>query len=387
MDSKEFESIVPYTDEEAVKALRGIAMHPYIFVASKFIFPEKRVTYLSEILKNINSIDEFQDAVMSHAVKWDIDSTMTNFTYSGLENLKAANGKFLLMSNHRDIVVDPALVQYVLLKNNIPMTQICVGSNLLDGGKVVEALLRSNRMIKVIRGISARDLYLSSQMLSRYIRGVITSGESSVWIAQRQGRTKDGYDTTEQGLLKMLDMSGEKSFAENFIELNIIPVSISYEYEPCDARKAREKVLSALGPYVKGKKEDLHSIMVGIKQAKGNVHLEFGKPLTREEIELASEGAKNDRYQSIRHLMDRRIIEGYKLWKTNYIGYDLMTGGNKYADMYTAEDVKVFNNHIDRKLRKIEKTVNRDDVRKMLYQIYGAPVKSKENLTNNTDNQ
>lgn len=387
MDSKEFESIVPYTDEEAVKALRGIAMHPYIFVASKFIFPEKRVTYLSEILKSINSIDEFQDAVMSHAVKWDIDSTMTNFTYSGLENLKAANGKFLLMSNHRDIVVDPALVQYVLLKNNIPMTQICVGSNLLDGGKVVEALLRSNRMIKVIRGISARDLYLSSQMLSRYIRGVITSGESSVWIAQRQGRTKDGYDTTEQGLLKMLDMSGEKSFAENFIELNIIPVSISYEYEPCDARKAREKVLSALGPYVKGKKEDLHSIMVGIKQAKGNVHLEFGKPLTREEIELASEGAKNDRYQSIRHLMDRRIIEGYKLWKTNYIGYDLMTGGNKYADMYTAEDVKVFNNHIDRKLRKIEKTVNRDDVRKMLYQIYGAPVKSKENLTNNTDNQ
>ena len=144
-------------------------------------------------------------------------------------------------------------------------------------------------MIKVIRGISARELYLSSKTLSKYIRLTITSGTSSVWIAQREGRTKDGWDTTEQGLLKMFDMSGEKSFEENFRELNIIPMSISYEYEPCDARKARELYIKQTeGKYVKKPREDMHSILTGIGQRKGHIHLNIGKALTDEEIARAA---------------------------------------------------------------------------------------------------
>ena len=220
VETSEFESICPYNDEEAVAALNKVANHPAVLAISEYLFPDQPVTYLRNALKSVRSIDEFQEVVMNDAVTWCIDHTVHNFSYDGISYIKGIRGKFLAMSNHRDIILDPAITQLVFYRNGIPMTEICVGDNLIKQSKTVEYLLRSNRMIKVIRGISARDLYLSSQMLSRYIRQTITSGKASIWLAQRQGRTKDGIDTTEQGLLKMLDMSGEKSFQENFMELN-----------------------------------------------------------------------------------------------------------------------------------------------------------------------
>ena len=177
------------------------------------------------------------------------------------------------MANHRDIILDPAITHYVLNTNGIPMTEICVGDNLNKQSKTIEYLLRSNRMITVIRGISARELYLSSQLLSQYIRETITSGRASIWLAQRQGRTKDGIDTTEQGLLKMLDMSGTGTFRENFEELRITPLSISYEYEPCDVRKAREILISRTEKYVKKHTEGYAQHRHRNPAKKGNVHL------------------------------------------------------------------------------------------------------------------
>ena len=221
MDLTEYMDIAPFNDEEASAALTRLSNHPNTKWISKRIFPDQPDTLLGEILRNIHTVDEFQSIVMTKAIQWVIDHSVTQFTYDGLENLTSIEGKYLAMSNHRDIILDPAFLQLILLKNGLPDTQICVGDNLLKQ-KSVELLIRSNRMIKVIRGISARELYLSSQLLSKYIREVITSGTSSVWIAQRQGRTKDGVDTTEQGLLKMFDMSGTKDFTQNFKELNII---------------------------------------------------------------------------------------------------------------------------------------------------------------------
>jgi hypothetical protein len=245
----------------------------------------------------------------------------------------------------------------------------------------VELLIRSNRMIKVIRGISARELYLSSQLLSRYIRETITSGTASVWIAQRQGRTKDGLDTTEQGLLKMLDMSGKGDFVQNFLDLNLVPMSVSYEYEPCDIMKAREQLISRTQKYVKGETEDLESIMMGIKQYKGRVHLCVNDPLTEEEIRAAADCDKNDRYQLIRHVVDRKIIGGYKLWKTNYMAYDLVNGGKKYADQYTAEDLETFKSYIAQRLLMVEPSLNKHELRDIFLHIYSNPVLSKEQLT------
>lgn len=375
----EFTDISPYTDAEAVEALGKLADHPAVVEVSKAIFPDKEPEFLRKILKSVKSIDEFQILVMNKAVEWVLSTTAHNFSYDGIGNLKKINGKFLAMSNHRDIILDPAITQVVLYRNAIPMTEIAVGSNLLTN-KYIEYLIRSNRMIKVIRGINARQLYLSSQGLSKYIRECITSGRSSIWIAQREGRAKDGIDTTEQGLLKMLDMSGTADFTTNFEELNIVPLSISYEYEPCDILKARERLISRTQKYVKGSREDLISIMTGIEQQKGNIHLNIGSPLTHDEIEAASCCNKNDRYQAIRHAVDVRIIEGYKLWKTNYIGYDMVNHTFKYRDKYTPEDVAQFTDYVEHQLDKVEKSLCRADLRDIFLRIYANPVVSLENL-------
>ena len=377
MDLTPYEDIAPYNDEEASAALAKVADHPNVPWISKYIFYNQPETYLRDILKSITSVDEFQRLVMSRAIEWVMEKSVHNFSYDGIAKLQAVQGKYVAMSNHRDIILDPAFTQIILHRNQMPLTEICVGDNLLKS-KTIEGLIRSNRMIKVIRGISARELYLSSQLLSKYIREAVTTGKSSVWIAQRQGRTKDGVDITEQGLLKMLDMSGTKDFVQNFLELNIVPLSISYEYEPCAILKAREILISRTQKYVKTSNEDLQSIMVGIKQWKGNVHLNFGDPLTEDEIREASFCDKNDRYQMIRHAVDVRVIGGYRLWNTNYIAYDLANGTSKFADRYTPEEVEAFKAYTEEQLDLVEPTLDRAELRDIFLRIYGNPVMMKE---------
>lgn len=378
VDLTEFESISPYTDAEAAEALSKLADYPLVTKASQYFFPDESPDFLRDLLKNINTIDEFQVLVMQKLVRWAIDHTAHNFSYDGISNIDSSR-KFLALSNHRDIILDPAITQLVLYTNGIPMTEIAVGDNLITN-KAIEYLIRSNRMIKVVRGITARELYLSSQMLSKYIRLNITEQRSSIWLAQRQGRTKNGYDVTEQGLLKMLDMSGSGDFQQNFEELNIIPMSISYEIEPCDILKAREIVISRKHKYVKAEGEDLNSIMVGIMQQKGNIHLNIGKPLTSEEIAAAARCDKNDRYQLIRHAVDVRVIEGYKLWKNNYVAYDILNHGFKYSDKYEQADLEQFIAYMEHQLDTVEKDINREDLRRIFLDIYANPVISKELL-------
>ena len=378
VDLSEFESISPYSDAEAAEALIKLAEYPLLSHVSQQFFPEESPDFLKNLLKNIKTIDEFQVLVMQKFVRWVLEHTAKNFSYDGIANIDP-NKKFLALSNHRDIILDPAITQLVLYANGIPMTEIAVGDNLITN-KTIEYLIRSNRMIKVVRGISARELYLCSQLLSKYIRLNITEQRSSIWLAQRQGRTKNGYDITEQGLLKMLDMSGTADFQTNFEELNIIPMSISYEYEPCDILKARELVISRKTKYVKADGEDLNSIMVGIMSQKGNIHLNIGRPLTSEEIAEAAQCDKNDRYQQIRHAVDLRVIEGYKLWKNNYVAYDILNHSFKYSDMYNISDVEAFVVYMERQLDTVEKEINREDLRRIFLEIYANPVVTKELL-------
>ena len=380
MTLSDFGDIRPYTDEEAVEALGRVSRHPMTPVISKYLFPDLPASTMSHMLRGIGSVDQFQNEIMYAVVEAVIAKTSAGVTWSGAEHLKSlGNKKFLMISNHRDIVLDPALIQYMLKQEGLPTTEICVGSNLL-GSQLVEDLMRSNRMIKVIRGVGVRELYHSSQLLSRYIRESIMSGRASIWIAQREGRTKDGFDATEQGLLKMLEMSGEESFEENFKALDIVPLSISYEYESCDARKAREVLLRREGPYVKKETEDLHSILTGIRQQKGHIHLEIGEPLRAEEIAAAAREDKNERYHLLRQVLDHRIIGGYKLWKTNYMAHDLLHGDARYATKYTAADLAQFEKYIAHKLGKLERRLDQKALREIFLGIYAGPVSAKEAL-------
>ena len=378
VDLTEFKSISPYTDAEAAEALSKVAEIPLISKISQMMFPSESPDFLKNTLKQIQTVEQFQVLVMQRFVRWVLENTAGNFTYDGVENINK-DRKFLTLSNHRDIILDPAITQLVLHLNGIPMTEIAVGDNLISN-EAVEWLLRSNRMIKVTRGVSARELYLSSQLLSRYIRLNITEQMSSIWLAQRQGRTKDGYDTTEQGLLKMLDMSGGEDFQKNFEELNIIPMSISYEYEPCDILKAREIVISRTQKYVKAEGEDNNSIVTGVMQFKGDIHLHVCTPLSSEEIAEAAACDKNERYQVIRRAINRRIIDGYKLFKNNYVAYDMVHGAAKYADKYEQADVEKFAAYMEKQLAKVEPEVDRAELKEVFLNIYANPVLTKELL-------
>ena len=378
VDLTEFKSISPYTDEETAEALSKVAEIPLISKISQMVFPSESPDFLKNTLKQIKTVEQFQVLVMQRFVRWVLENTVGNFTYDGVENIDK-DKKFLTLSNHRDIILDPAITQLVLHINGIPMTEIAVGDNLISN-EAVEWMIRSNRMIKVVRGVSARELYLSSQLLSRYIRLNITDQRNSIWLAQRQGRTKDGFDRTEQGLLKMLDMSGGEDFQKNFEELNIIPMSISYEYEPCDILKAREIVISRTQKYVKAEGEDNNSIVTGVMQYKGDVHLHICEPLSVEDIAEAAACDKNERYQVIRRAIDRRVISGYKLFKTNYIAFDIVNGSAKYADKYEAADVEKFVASMDKQMAKVEPEVDEAELKEVFLNIYANPVVTKELL-------
>ena len=378
VDLTEFKSISPYTDAEAAEALSKVAEIPLITKLSQMVFPSESPDFLKNTLKQIQTVEQFQVLVMQRFVRWVLENTASNFTYDGVENIDK-DKKFLTLSNHRDIILDPAITQLVLHLNGIPMTEIAVGDNLISN-EAIEWLIRSNRMIKVVRGVSPRELYLSSQLLSRYIRLNITEQMSSIWLAQRQGRTKDGYDTTEQGLLKMLDMSGGDDFQKNFEELNIIPMSISYEYEPCDILKAREVLISRTQKYVKAEGEDNNSIVTGVMQYKGDIHLHVCTPLSSEEIAEAAACDKNERYQVIRRAINNRIIDGYKLFKNNYVAFDLLNESTKYADKYEQADVEKFVTYMEKQLAKVEPELDRAELKEVFLNIYANPVVTKELL-------
>jgi len=341
MDTK-FDDIRPYLDEEIPAAMQRITESEYFSDIAKYVFPDKELSEAQRIVRGYANIYDFQTSAMFAFCQQVIRRTIEAFTYSGVEHLDPAK-RYLFISNHRDIVMDSSLLQFVLHTEGFRTTEITFGSNLMSSQLIVD-IGRSNKMFKVMRGENPRDFYKTSLHLSEYIRHAIVERGESIWIAQRNGRTKDGNDATDQGILKMFGMSGSENVAQSFGALNIVPVAISYRWEPCDFFKARELYLSRNGAkYVKGKNEDYISVLSGITQAKGSVHMSICEPLRKEELQqLAVEKLSNDFYKNLASLIDRRIYSGYKLCDTNYIAHDLRSQTNTYAAHYTAQSREQF---------------------------------------------
>lgn len=371
METLLFDKIRPYNDAEVAKAMQRLKDSPYLSYVSRFVgCPEQKYR---DRLAAVDSVGHFICDIMSEAMETVVSRTTSGFTYDGLENLKDEDGnirKCLFLSTHRDIVLDPALIQLIFYRENLPFTDIAVGDNLIEN-RDIEDIMRSNRMVKVIRSGNARYLYASSILFSDYIRQRITKGESSIWLAHRQGRTKNGYDLTEQGLVKMLELSGrdgEKSFVENFAELNIVPVAISYEYESCGLLKALELLArESCEKYEKKPGEDLNSIITGITQTKGRVHVQFCKPISEEELRDADSYMKNDKYRRLAEIVDGRLHENYRLWPTNYAAYDIIHGTERFADKYTKELKEQLLAYAERKAGKMPA-----DVKLRMLSIYAA---------------
>lgn len=375
MTEFDFSSIEPYTPAEVPSAIARLAHNPMFSRLVKTMNPNVDADAFAALMECITTCDELQYMVMRPLVYQIVQRSMSSFTYDGLENI-SADKCYLFVSNHRDITLDAGLLDVALIANGIKTPEIGFGNNLMKNDFMID-LFRLNKMFTIIRDGSRREFYNNSVFLSNYIHHVLFEKRSSVWIAQRNGRTKNGDDRTDQGLLKMFSMAGTGDFEADFNRLNIVPVAISYEYEPCDLMKSVAEYTSSTGIYEKTQHEDVVSIMMGISQQKGDVHLHFCKPITAEEVASCAALFKNERYTALADIIDNRIHQGYRLHKTNYIAADLVRGDAQYVDNYTTQQLEDFMSYAEHTSLKGPSLAAREKIMDFFLAIYANPVFNK----------
>ncbi|MFH0866404.1 MAG: acyltransferase [Bacteroidota bacterium] len=371
----DFEEIRPYHDSEINAALKRIAESPFFPPVSQFVFPEKSVEEVKAMLNNIMSADEFQVKFMHKAVRQVIAKSSDGLTSEGFDMLDPET-PYLFISNHRDIVLDSAILQTLLVELNIPTTEITFGSNLMINPFIID-FGKVNKMFRVQRGGTKLELLKNSIRLSGYIRYTITEKKHSAWIAQRNGRTKDGHDKTEEALLKMLNLSDGKGFIEKFLALKIVPLSISYEYEPCGTLKVDELYKSQQAEYRKSPGEDLNSIISGIMNPKGRIHLCAGKCVNEELNSFDENISPNENISRLTKIIDKQIYHDYKLWKTNYIAYDMLETP-VFSAKYSASEKDDFLNFIEKQINTIEG--DKKILKEMYLKMYTNPVINYNNI-------
>ncbi len=371
----EFDDIRPFYDSEIPDAMRHIADNKSFGDIVSYVFPDACPGEIRKKLLSIDSIRGFQIGIMYPALNKIVDKTMTSFTHGGREYLDR-DKNCLFISNHRDIMLDASLMNLILADNGFDTTEITFGANLMQGDIVIN-IGKSNKMFRVERpGGSIQNFYKSSLHLSRYIRTTLLDKHQSVWIANRNGRTKDGLDRTDQGIVKMLGMSGTDDIVRSISALNILPVAISYELEPCDFLKAMELYATLSGPYHKKDGEDLNSILTGIRQMKGRVHIEFCQPLSVNDLEAYSTLRPNEFHKKVASLIDSRICSAYRLFPNNYIAHDIRSGSEAYASQYTPEQKREFISRMAL-LDGYASGCNIEKLRGIFLDIYANPVDSK----------
>lgn len=372
----QFHDIRPYYDEEIPSAMQRIADSSSFPLLASYVYPHDDIEKIRKQIRSYKNIRDFQLEVMRCVNEQVIARSITSFTYGGIEKLSPTE-KYLFVSNHRDIMLDACLLQYVLYMNGHETSEITFGANLMQG-QLVTDIGKSNKMFKVERpGNNPREFYKASLRLSQYIRYVLTQKHESVWIAQRNGRTKDGIDKTNQGLVKMFSMSFDGSDKVKALsELKIVPVAISYEWESCDILKTLELYSSQKIKYVKKPGEDLNSIITGIMQPKGMVHIEICDMLTENDLAVFSSCPPNEYNKHVAALIDERICKAYKLSSNNFIAHDLKYGNNDCFDFYNDSQRKVFEDHIQ-SLQRYKEECDVDSLTDILLGIYSNPVDSK----------
>jgi 1-acyl-sn-glycerol-3-phosphate acyltransferase len=369
-----FETLRPYYDSESDAVMKRIANYDAYHKAMAYLWPDMSKEQVIEKALNTKSPYEFQTGYMSEAIWKIVNSTSAGLTWSGIEHLDRDKA-YLYIANHRDILLDSAILQIILDREVFETSEITFGSNLMDQGFITD-FGRMNRMFTVKREGNVKELYDISRQLSAYIRHTIIDKNTSVWIAQRNGRTKDGNDVTQTGLLKMLNMSGNKDFKHNFTDLNIVPLTISFEYEPCDDLKVQELYLSSLHTkYVKAPGEDLNSILTGIKQPKGKIHVAFGKPIHDELTEIDKAPNENEKIKSLANYIDRQIHHNYKLHPVNYIAYDLLNDNAVFENSYSQKEKEDFISYVHSKTNTLNG--EQEVLRQLFITMYANPVINK----------
>lgn len=372
-----FDDIRPFVDSEIPAAMRRITESEHFPLLAAWVYPGRDLNEVKEMMLSFQNINEFQVNVMKAVNEQVIERSITLLTSSGFENI-STDTKHLFVSNHRDIMLDACLFNYLLWKHHHDTSEITFGANLMTPGLVTD-IGKSNKMFRVERGGKMRELYLASVRLSNYLYHTIAQKGESVWIAQRNGRTKNGIDQTDVGIINMFAMSNPGDKVEALARLNIAPVSVSYEWESCDILKALELYARRSGPYVKKPGEDLNSILTGLQQPKGRVHMAVCKVLTEDDLKPLADAPRAEFHKQVAAILDRRILSAYRLFPNNYIAHDLRSGTTAHADRYTAAEQDAFK----QRLATLDnyRVDEPEALRQIFLDIYANPVDSCEKVS------
>ncbi len=380
----EFDSMRPYNDSEVRPVLdRLLADSEFLDSIAKFKLPGIG-GYFAPLLRpivrgrlrkevsNVNAVDDLQ-ALMEGYLQKMLNATVDHFSMSGVENISRDRAQ-VFVSNHRDIAMDSAFVNWALFKNKVSTLRIAIGDNLLTK-PFASDIMRLNKSFIVNRSATApREKLKAAKLLSRYIHHSVDSDKENIWIAQREGRAKDGIDATNPAIISMLMLNKgkQRGFDEYLESLRIVPVSISYEYDPCDFAKAREIVeKETQGEYQKGQHEDVQSIAKGIVGYKGNVHVSFGKPLD----------ASLDSTDAITKMLDSQICQNYVLHPTNCFAYEMLE--NKSPMVRVGDESRVFSElDLDGERQKFKKHMEQcpPQHRETCLKSYANPVYTRISL-------
>lgn len=379
MIPEQFEDIRSYLDEEIPSAMEYFVNDETSISMARLVLPDKSDDEIKALLRSIKTTDEFQHIMMTRFVRLIVSTTMKDVETQGF-NLLDKKKAYLFTGNHRDITLDAFILQMHMLENGLETCNIAFGDNLILN-KTIEVFSKSNKMFKVLRSQNVRELAQNSQHLSDYIRYLIKENKS-VWIAQRNGRTKDGNDKTDHGLINMFSMSGDRqNLVPNLAELNITPIATSYEYEPCAMMKARESYLKERdGVYVKKPMEDMDSIISGIRKKKGTMNITICPTITYDDLKQFEGADKHEIVSAVANIIDERIYANYRLYPNNYIANDWLSGTSTFRKFYTQEEKDTFKAYCDKIFSKLYEELGSEAEQRfteILLGIYAIPVENK----------
>ena len=372
-----FDSIRPHYDSEVNEALKSLLHHPMMKAMMDFTFPELEDEIWKEQLSRTHSIRDFQVNFVYQSIQRVLERSSEGLTTSGFEKLEP-NASYLFISNHRGISIDTSLLNVSVIDHGLVMTASAIGDNLVQKDFLLK-LSKLNRNFLVKRGLSPRELLQSSKLMAEYMYHLLSKENRSVWIAQREGRTKDGNDATHQGVLKMVAMANDEARVMDFFKkLKIVPVSISYEYDPTDALKMPQLIaLSKDEVYIKEKNEDFITLLSGIIGQKKRIHIHVGDVLENEYEKIIAENDNNNKQiQALAQVIDDSILQSYKLWPTNFIAYDILYKTTRFEHLYNEKERQLFE-------RRLEMRIDADNetMREGFLAMYANPVVNKLKYT------
>ena len=375
-----FNDICPYPDSMFHEKMEHLVKEPGFEHAVKWVLPQIDFQEFCKELLQVQDKETFQRKIMWPFLEMLAAKTTSGVTMDGVENIDCSKA-YTFITNHRDIVLDTSFLNLCFLRAGLPTTEVAIGSNLLIY-EWISDLVRLNKSFIVKRNLPRAKALEAASELSAYIHYAVSDRRQSVWIAEREGRSKDSSDLAQDSLIKMLGLAGEHDFHDNLMEINLMPVSISYEYDPNDYLKAREFLMKRRDPnFKKSQRDDLFSMETGLLQFKGHVHFQLTPRINPRLDQLGEFPDNNTSARYVGALIDQAIHRSYEIFPINYVAFDMLHHCNRFCGKYTPEQRVEVERYFDSQLNKVDiedvTAEERDFMMEMMLVMYSNPLKNK----------